>query len=597
MHPRNGKTFAALLLTTAVAAQQRQSLTGMVTDNSGRPVAAAEVIFVEDDANLVGIDPIDQVVVKTDELGRFVAKVQRGVRYTGLATGPEHDGLAMVASPVRNLSCGDGAELKLTIAAHRRRIELPGLRTWGDLKDLRLELRLDSCPGYAVDMPIDEEARFELPPLAGVCDVVLTMSDRRELCRIGVPLDPAQAPQLFDPIAVAVEVVDAHNAPIEGARVAVQKVETDVNWSSGISRTVFRDGIVTTTDKEGRATLRSLPSGDPFASPPDSLVVSASKSGYAESASGWASQLPFVHWEIVPAHENRTIRLIMKEDQSQPAMHVKGLAGRAIEVFAVGNAVQQKAGMVLSYYVPRKYHVPIALDGTCDRPALPRGVTNVHVQLPPLDGKRFVTMPTHDSKLPTIDLADFEQMSLQVLDEQGGPATSAVVLLMPVRILEFDLENAPSVMLDRAGRAELMLQRGRWTLFAMTPTSWAMQDLESWSADQAVTLTLGPKPSVRVLVVDADGKPVAGARFRAGNSRVPPIAKGSASLLNELGWNMFAQQMSRPTTNADGEATLRFLPWPGAKPTAFAFVPDRPDRSEDFAVGAGDEVVTVQLRR
>ncbi len=120
-----GTLLLTLLAAAALPAQRRQPLVGSVVDGDGKPVAAAEVTLIEDDADLVGLDPIDVCRVVTDERGRFVASALVGVRYLALATTQERDGAAVVAQPVPDNSCGQIASLKIDLPAHRRHIAMP----------------------------------------------------------------------------------------------------------------------------------------------------------------------------------------------------------------------------------------------------------------------------------------------------------------------------------------------------------------------------------------------------------------------------------------------------------------------------------------
>lgn len=589
--------LAPLLFATALLAQQRQPLLGTVVDGRGAPVAGATVVLVEDDADLALLDPIDRIEVRSDERGRFVAAALRGTRYTGLAVGAEHDGSAAVCRPVRNLSCGGPAEMRLTIAAQRRKENLPGLRAWGPLADLRIQLRFEGCPGHAIDVPIDD-TRIELPPIAAVADVVLTSREGRLLDQLLVPLDPAQPVQVPDPVSVDVVVVDEQGEPVAGALVSVQKVEPDMNWAWGSLRTLHGSGDFAVSDERGRARLRIPHWGSPFEQPPENLTLLATKAGFAESASGWVCKEPFVGWQVVAAHAKNTIRLpLAAATPRRGTILGRELAGRMIRVFAMGHATQTRDGMLMSYYVPRRYDAAVGEDGSYTVPELPREVGAIHLQLPPVDGVRLVALPSRNGTLPSIDLADFAPLSLQVLDEQGGPAAGAVVLLVPTDCASDDLAHAPPLALDRAGRMEVRLQRGRWTVLAMTPSGWAMLDLESWWTKEPETMVLAPKPSQRVRVVDAEGKPVAGARFEVGEFRPALPLPGPGALLRELGWNTFAEHVRRGLTDARGEVTLQFLPWPGAQPTAYAWLGDWKRRSADFRVVEGDAPVTVSLPR
>lgn len=106
---RFGSFVFAVLVGSAVLAQTRQPLVGTVVDHGGKPVAGAAVTLVEDDVDLVELDPVDVCSVTTDARGRFVASALVGVRYTAVASAPEVDGHALVAGSVTGLSCGQVA--------------------------------------------------------------------------------------------------------------------------------------------------------------------------------------------------------------------------------------------------------------------------------------------------------------------------------------------------------------------------------------------------------------------------------------------------------------------------------------------------------
>jgi hypothetical protein len=117
---RFGSFVFAMLVGSAVLAQARQPLVGTVVDADGKPVAGAAVTLVEDDVDLVGLDPVDVCSVTTDARGRFVASALVGVRYTAVASAPEVDGRALVASIVTGLSCGQVAALRADVMGQRR---------------------------------------------------------------------------------------------------------------------------------------------------------------------------------------------------------------------------------------------------------------------------------------------------------------------------------------------------------------------------------------------------------------------------------------------------------------------------------------------
>src|SRR5262245_21939447 len=396
----------ALVCGAALCAQQRQPLLGRVLDQAGAPVAGANVTLVEDDADLAGIDPVDVVEVTTDDKGRFVAQALRGVRYTALAVGPEHDGKALVARPTPDLACGRMAQLQLVQAGQRQRGKLPGLEGWGGATALSVRVRFMDCPGYVMELPIASDASVELPPIAAVGQAEVGPRAGGSIALFDAFAEPRF---VLHVATLRVQVVDEKGAPVAGARVAIhqERVPTAEEWTPPAS-----------ADREGRATLTYGTYHDnPFEQAPESLLVVATKAGCAEAASGWICKTPYVDWQTVAGHTQETVRLVLHDERPlRSVVTGKAVAGRTVRVLALGNAQVDFGGGLGSYFVPRSYDVAIAADGTLAVPELPQGVSDVRLVLPFIDGRRVVLMPSHSATLNPVDLADCEPLSLQVLD-------------------------------------------------------------------------------------------------------------------------------------------------------------------------------------
>jgi len=579
----------SLACCAALCAQQRQPLLGRVVDKDGAPVAAAKVTLVEDDADLAGIDPVDVVEVTTDDHGRFVAQALRGVRYTALAVGPEADGKAMVARPVPDLACGRVAEPRLAQMGERQQGKLAGLEQWGGPSALCVRVRFANCPGYAVKLPVAPDASVELPPIAAVGTAGLGPRAGGSIALLDVFAVPRFA---LRAATLRVQVVDEKGAPVEGARVAVHHdhLETEEAWAPPA-----------VTDRAGGASLTyGTYRNSPFEEAPDRLLVVATKAGCAEAGSGWVCKLPFVDWSSVAEHAAGTVRMVLHGERPLRAVVTgKGVAGRTVRVLAMGNAAIDFGGAgVGSFFVPRSYDVVIAADGSLVVPELPQCVSDVRLAVPTIDGRRVVLMPSHAATLNPVDLADCEPLTLQVLDAGRGPAAAAKVLLVPFACDGRDFEHAPPIALDQAGRADVLLQRGRWQLLAMDDENWAWRELSEWRADAPIALQLARMPAMRVRVVDAGGEPVAGVRFEPGSfSYGSPGRAGQDRLLTELGWNAFAFCIRRAETDARGEARILALPWPEVTPTLFAWRGDQQHRCADVPFAAGDEVHELRLAR
>ena len=574
--------------TAALAAQQRVPMNGKVVDGNGAPVCGARIVLVEDDAEIVAIDPVDVVSCTSDDRGRFTAPLLRGVRYTALASSEETEGRAFVAKPVRDLGCHMPAEVVLGVVGHRRRYTLPALAKWGTPAELGVRVQFAGCPGHFVEGALGDDGSFELPPLAAVGSTALFTRDGRELSGIGLPTDPKQPALLNAPFPITVRVVDRQGAPVGKVCVEVELIESGTP--------IPRRGEVAVTDGDGRASVRALHWRDPFLAAPDTMVLRATKPGYEEGVSGWIHGKAFVDWGVVPGHRKNEVRIVMRAAKERTA-HTVGrvLAHRSIDICATAR-IAMGDGVRGWFDLERRYTARVQEDGSIDVPELAPSIGEIHVRMPPLDGKRVIVRSSNGTDLPALDVGDCRPFAVQVLDENRGPATFATLLVVPADCTDKDVAHSQPLTLDRAGRAHVLLQPGTWTVFAATPTTLAMQEIEVVDDPLTLTLALAAKPSMTVRVVDANGDPVANARFEVGIFRVP-FGDRREPLFDALGWNHFGEHVRRGRTDERGESKLWFLPWPGVTPTAYAWLGSLRRRSPDFAVSASAEPVVVVLPR
>jgi len=605
--------LAALTFAAAGFAQGRAPLVGEVVRQDGAPLANATVTLVEDDADLVGIDPVDVVEVTTDDRGRFVAKTLRGARYTGFAVGPEVDGAAAVCAPVPQLACGGPVTLRATRTDRRCRVVLPNLDTWGDVASLRFRMSWTCCPGHYVDLPISPDGSIDLPPVVATADTELVTTDGALLTRIAVLLgtDPAALMPASDTFAIAV--VDERGQAIEGAVVTVQQFEFK-RTPFALERIEHRLRPTAETDANGRAQLPCEFFQFAGGSTPTTLVVTAVKQGYEEGAAGWLNGQPFADGEVVAKQDVAPLTITLSK-QSEPleGRASTSLVGKHAWLFTRADIEDQaNRGRAMSH-VPRRYRIEFGADGSWRAPHLPSTSGELALRLPPVDGRRVLLRPTTWPELPAADLSECQRLDMQVLDATGGPANTASVLFVPGDAAAIEYAHAVALAPDQAGRLEVVLQRGEWTLLAMDATTWTHVELSQWSPDERLELRLQPKPSRRVRVLDAHGEPVAGAAFQPGNSRgvvggrfVPVgrarpqpadgIGIGLSRLLDEMGWNGLSQHVQTVNTDSRGEATLHFLPWPGCDPEVYAWLGDTRTRSKSKRLTAGDDVIEFQLR-
>jgi hypothetical protein len=580
-------------------APPREVMIGTVVDAAGRPVVGASITLVECDLDLVGLDPVDVVEVRSEAGGRFRAAVQRWTSYTALVAGPTSDGGMAVARPLPWLGSRSLPKLVLDVPAPPRRLRPESLANYGPPESLVVQLRWPSCPGYHVELSFAGATPLELPPLAVVADVVLRHRDGVDLGSLLVPAEVDQAPQVSFSATVPVRAVDAHGKPAANARVVALEARREPGRWFAQSRTSWHLGPVVKTDAAGLAQVVVPHHVDPREAPLDTLLLVAQRDGDAEAVSGWLHQVPFVGWRSIARHAtDAPIELpFARVAPRQGRVLGAGLADLRLQVHAVSLVQVERGGATAHYFVPRSHDVMRGADGAYSVPALPAEVGAVRLVVPPLGGRRVITMPTRDGTLPQFDLAACEPLLLQVEDAAGEVGANVDLVLVPTACRSLDVSLAPPLQLDRAGRCEVLLERGAWSVLAVTPTTWALVDLVEWSATKPVVVQMAPMPTCRVRVVDEDQAPVPAARLELGQFRQGIPRDLSGAVLREVGWPGFATQVRRVVTDGDGFATVHLLPWPGTQPTAFAFVGDQRRRSAEAELVAGEDVVTLVIRR
>tara|TARA_R110002094_G_scaffold102405_3_gene102135 strand:+ start:1980 stop:3794 length:1815 start_codon:yes stop_codon:yes gene_type:complete len=595
------EVFACVALASLLPAQIRQPLVGQVLRATGKPLPGAAVTLVESDVDTVGLDPVDVLHATTDRRGRFVVSALRGVRYAGFAVGPEIDGTALVATPVPDLACGRQAELRVVATGTSRRVLLKGLEAWGDCADLHVRLTFSHCPGYYLELPIDNEGMVNVPASSVVATARVHAKTGDRLVGVWIPSDGDGAAEVTGCRWFDVLVVDEQGKPVVGATVAVQYEDRGEDFMTVASYGYARgDSAVTKVD--GTARLRCQDWQHPIDRTPDTFVVVASKAGFSEGASGWLYKMSFEDWAMkeragkklrIPL---RTIKPAAAAVQPKLDLASDAFAGKRAKLFAMANATKVDGARVMNYFLARSYEVEFGADGTWLLPPISPTATELIVQLPPVEGRRVMMLPTMSPQMPSADLSTCERLSLQLLDSGGGPASSASVMLVPRQGGSLHVRHIAPLVPDQAGRVDVLLQRGEWTLLAMDETTWVSTELNEWSGTGPMRLQLEAKPSRRVRVIDTEGQPVVGAKFEVGQFRSGfPSPFGIPRVLSQLGYNTFGGHIRRATTDDNGEATLHFLPWPNTQPTAYAYLGSFKVRSKDTAILEGEDMLVIQL--
>lgn len=525
------------------------------------------------------------VETKSGDHGRFRAELLRGVRYLGFAVGPEIDGCAEVLAGERGLGIGRPAQLRLCATGQRRRVALADFAAFGKPADLRARLIGYDWGGHGIDLPLATDGTIDVPPLAALTMLAICDAAGAIMCSASVPTSgPLLMPQASER---QLRVVDQQGRPLAGARIRVCTRRDPCGREAAV------------TDAEGMAHVVLESWQDPFANDDAECLLVASLPGHAEGVVGRWHHEPIADWRMVATIEPPLQITLTAAPEQKATITGAALGGRTIGIDVVALAGKNLGVATADYFVPRRYLVALAADGSFTLPPLPPRCKDVRLLLPRIDGMRVLPAPARAAVPASFDLADCEPLALQLVDASGGPASGAQVRLVPFDLQALDVEHAVELVPDRAGRCELLLQHGHWLLVAIDPTGYVVRDLDEWSRDERLTVAMAPKPTMRVRVVDRDGRGIADARFEPDRlQQVMPPRRGIDGLLDEIGNNELSFDLARVRTDADGNAVLRFLPWPGVQSTAHAFRGNGERRSSaSLPLVDGKQVVTVRLDR
>jgi hypothetical protein len=239
--------------------------------------------------------------------------------------------------------------------------------------------------------------------------------------------------------------------------------------------------------------------------------------------------------------------------------------------------------------------IPVDKEGRFALPPLPAGATvlDALVAPPPLVlaaddpfrrscARSPVALPVGvdaGERALSLDLAQLRVLRVQVTGAAGEPVCGASVLLGSVKDNAVAIDVALSVgRTDLLGRLACSVPPGSWFVFVADGNGWTQRLVEIGRADgspdgradgRAETFALQPFARMPLRVLDADGKPVAGARAQVRETSCvgggPPEQQALMNLSNTLSDRM----VGGPVSDADGRLVLRFLP---AKQMAMRFV-------------------------
>lgn len=498
-----------------------------VVDLAGKPIAGAEVTFAGGHPHLgsgAGVDDVQTVA--SDARGRAQAKLQPGLCYVAWAIGPRvgDDEPQWVSAVAPWFGAGALLTLVGSEARSPRQLQLRGAAKWEALGPLRCVLRTPG-PGLEVELAL-RDGELTLP--VGPFDhLEVRTNDGQPLWLGRCDVDELALPP---PQTVVVRVVDGNGAPIAGAAVR-QRVARLPMWNTDGGRTVVDDRWreLGTTDAEGRCLVLVAFAGDLRMRPRDGdLLLFVQAPGRPEVCGGLFRGALYASDERVARLDGDELRFVVPEPA--PLVGNLGLLPRGTKAHLdVVAKLDHGAGNY--HHDARSYWADVAADGTFRFDAVPRDLHSSRLVLQPPPGSSFglssfaslagrelpaLAPPSDAANAAATTAADgLDELTVAVVDPNGGPARGLVVFLAPrdggTLLVRDSLFRFP---LDLRGEAQLRLGRGAWSLVAIGDGTFATGVTDVGGVVRA-PLQLQPMARARLELQDERQQPIAGARVVA----------------------------------------------------------------------------------
>lgn len=568
--------MAVVSFTAAAAAQlRREPHVVRVLDAAGQPVGDADITLYWSDG-LDGRGSEDIVRGRTDAQGRVIVQLLPTAAYRAFAV-RDRDGEKQVTAvapraPTTTELCF-GADARLAVD----RLQLLGLAAWRAHGPLRLEFLFDGVAGLWPPVAIGDDDSVPMPPLLPALCLARLFADGR---LVHQDMLFGSLWRLPPPREVRVQVRGSDGKPIAGA--LLERVVQHSAGDRGLLpqlRPAARFAVGTSGD-DGTATVLLGARQDPFDGVRQfpGIALVASKPGFRDTWSGF-SETPYC--DLAAADRQKLGGVLTCTLTPEPATNLRVLAADGQQPPALQLRLWQRTPYRDGSYqrVDDRLWLPVADDGSCPKPALAGSSQQLGLAVPgvvpPLaddDPFRRLALPrvmVLSSKVlegDTLDLRPLTALRLSILDAGRGPARGAEVVCAP--IVGNDVVPARAAMhavADGSGRVALPVLPGSWIVLALTESQWVQRRIEVAPGLPVQELQLAPLPGMAVRVVDADGKPLAGASFHVSganwSSGQDPEARFCLDMVNEVD----AHLLERVLADADGRARLPMLPASAAR--------------------------------
>ncbi|MBL8754335.1 MAG: hypothetical protein JNK15_13620 [Planctomycetes bacterium] len=538
-----------------------------VESASGDTVAGAVVTFAGCLPHLgVEVGPRDVQQVATDARGRAQAKLSTEACYAVWAVGPANERGERAATPAHGwIGAGRVLTLRLGDPTAPRRVRWSGAEAWAAVGPLRC-FAMTSAPGTEVELAPDVDGMMTLPhdPV-----VVLEVRTARGEPLWTLPVGDTVA--IPPPARVPVRVTDDSGAALPGAIVR-HRVGRLSPWrfdglgSVGLDR--WRE--LGRADADGKCEVTVPYLGNPLQDPNGGdLLLFAGAAGRSAVAGGI--------FRKAPLQDDRKLAKFggdVLEFRVPSVSPLAGTVGPAHAGATVHLAAVCKMWFERSSYQhdPRSFTTTVGGDGSFVFADVPEELHSCRLSLVRADGsvQGLPIVPAMQGRIIPPEFAEggtgvdgFADVVVACADPAGAKTAGVVMVLVPAERPGVLLRDASMrVVTGARGSRTLRLALGKWMLFASNDSGWAAQVVDVGAATSTIDLGMQPMQSMRVLLRDPGGSPVAGASVNVGGSTVRGSNDPLQSLLQSLR-SHWANAWAQLRTDANGQLVIAFVPVEG----------------------------------
>jgi hypothetical protein len=612
MRPFALASLLAGLLAVAVPAQARKPLLGTVVDGKGTPIAGAvvECVLAPDGPDL---PPLDVLTATTDARGRFRVDALPCGSYRCWAAAPKDADGAQFVSDVVATAVGQLAALVAKTKGGAGAIALRGLDAWQDRAPFTLRCVV---AGRAVDLAIEAvDGAFTVQaPVRPLGGVEAQVRDRDGFhVHFGMLTPRATRLSVSAPQTVRCRVVDEAGQPVPGARISTMRQGGPfrrIDPRNGLFETppAQVDAIGVTGD-DGVALVRVPAAWSLFDEKKNGDVAGicfrADAPGRRASHAGRGWQGFFEDGKAAAERKDRDgFTFTLHPAVPQRFRLVDGDAPLAGIAVSLTYEITTKTGDGFVQSWNDVVRATTDADGWFDVVGMPEDQGQARMQFAvggrdaaAAGGAPFAVRPIvlHPQSANAagngarrIDVGAFATVVLAVRDTDGGPGRGVQIALVsasPSR-RSFDFEDLSLLAPDAAGRVAVRLEPGAWCAIACTKEGLVVKEFDA-ATTPTLELAVAPLPTMRARVVDADGKPVAGARFAVGQTMWEGgQTKATDWLLQRLGQSWNNRLLDGARSGDDGEFRAGIVPTKGWSVRGVFRV--RGKKSEEFEISVGD---------